>query len=313
VPDVPAPRRVAAFFDLDKTIIATSSATAFARPLYASGLLTRRDVLRTAFARTLFQLGGADAAQTERLRAALAATVTGWDVAELAAQVAGSLETAIRPVVFAEALDLMAEHHGAGHDVVIVSASGVEVVEPIARLLGADDVVATRMEVVDGRYTGEVERYVYGPAKADAIRELAAARGYDLAASHAYSDSITDVPMLEAVGHPAAVNPGRALRRVAAERGWQVLTFAKPVRLSSTWPHPAWPGLVVAGALVAALVAVTLAHRSRGGVRAPRPPAPDRVSRDRRPFPPSLLRRTKELQQHSGRRATHARPVLERT
>jgi phosphoserine phosphatase len=234
-----APRRVAAFFDLDKTIIATSSASAFARPLYASGLLTRRDVLRTAFARTLFQLGGADAVQTERLRAALASTVTGWDVAELEALVADTLETAIRPVVFAE------------------------VVEPIARLLGADDLVATRMEVVDGRYTGNVASYAYGPAKADAIRELAAARGYDLAASHAYSDSITDAPMLEAVGHAAVVNPGRALRRLATERGWQVLTFARPVTLSSTWPRPAWPGIVVGGGVVLVAVALVLAARRR--------------------------------------------------
>lgn len=258
-----APRRVAAFFDLDKTIIATSSASAFARPLYASGLLTRRDVLRTAFARTLFQLGGADAVQTERLRAALASTVTGWDVAELEALVADTLETAIRPVVFAEALELIAAHHRAGHDVVIVSASGAEVVEPIARLLGADDLVATRMEVVDGRYTGNVASYAYGPAKADAIRELAAARGYDLAASHAYSDSITDAPMLEAVGHAAVVNPGRALRRLATERGWQVLTFARPATLSSTWPRPAWPGIVVGGGVVLVAVALVLAARRR--------------------------------------------------
>ena len=228
----------AAFFDLDKTIIATSSATAFSRPFLAGGLITRRDVLRTAYAQFLFLLGGADADQTERLRARLSAMVTGWDVAQVSAIVNETLHLHIEPTVFAEAVALIDEHHAAGRDVVIVSASGAEVVEPIAALLGADHVVATRMEIVEGRYTGQIAYYAYGENKAAAVRDLAREQGYDLAASYAYSDSATDVPMLEAVGNAAVVNPDRALRRLAADRGWDVLRFVRPVALRPTFPPP---------------------------------------------------------------------------
>ena len=115
----------------------------------------------------------------------------------------------------------------------IVSSSGFEVVEPIGAMLGADKVIATRMVVADGKYTGEVEEYVYGPHKATAITALAEAEGYLLKDSYGYSDSITDEPMLAAVGHPFAVNPDRALRRVATSRDWPVLDFSKPVALPS--------------------------------------------------------------------------------
>jgi HAD superfamily hydrolase (TIGR01490 family) len=223
--------RHAAFFDLDKTIIATSSAAAFTRPFFAGGLLSRGDVLRSAYAHFLFMVGGADADQTERMRAQLSALVTGWDVQTVSRIVAETLHEHIDPYVYAEAVDLIASHHGAGRDVVIVSASGTELVEPIAAALGADHAISTRMSVADGLFTGEIDFYAYGENKAVAIGELAAARGYDLASCYAYSDSITDAPMLAAVGHAFAVNPDRNLRRLAAERGWQVLTFARPVTL----------------------------------------------------------------------------------
>ncbi|WP_182112955.1 MULTISPECIES: HAD family phosphatase [unclassified Actinotalea] len=253
----------AAFFDLDKTIIATSSATAFSRPFYAGGLITRSDVLRTAYAQFVFLLGRADADQTERLRAHLSSLVTGWDVAQVSSIVAETLHLHIAPTVYAEAVALIDEHHAAGRDVVVVSASGSEVVEPIAALLGADRVVATQMETLDGRYTGGIAFYAYGPAKAEAVRRLAAEHGYDLEASYAYSDSVTDVPMLESVGSAAVVNPDRALRRLAIERGWDVLTFARPVALRPSFPQPRRTIPVAALVLVAAVAAVLLVRRHR--------------------------------------------------
>ena len=111
-------------------------------------------------------------------------------------------------------------------------------VGPIGEMLGADRVVATRMEIVDGRYTGDIEYYAYAEEKARAIRELADEVGYDLEHSYAYSDSVTDVHMLEAVGHPHAVNPDRELRRIAASHGWPVLVFSKPVALQTRVPFP---------------------------------------------------------------------------
>ncbi|MBC7292321.1 MAG: HAD family hydrolase [Actinotalea sp.] len=251
--------RAAAFFDLDKTIIATSSSVAFARPFHTGGLLTRRAALRAAFAHAAFHLGHADEATTERLRRSLSRMVTGWDVATVSAIVTETVREAVEPTVFAEALELIAHHHAEGRDVVVVSASSSEIVEPVAAMLGADHVVASRMEVLDGRYTGAITSYAYGPAKAEAIRDLANREGYDLAASYAYSDSVTDLPLLETVGHAAVVNPDRALRRLATERGWESLAFARPVALRRLPPSRTVPvGLLV---LLVAVAAVLLRRR----------------------------------------------------
>ncbi len=227
-------RSTAAFFDLDKTIIATSSSTAFARDLRSNGLLKPSDALRTAYAQFLFMVGGADARQTARLRDALAETITGWDAAKVRRIVEETVKELIDPVVYEEALTLIRRHQANGRDVVIVSASGAEVVEPIASLLGAEDVIASRMEVKDGVFTGKISVYNFGPYKADGIREMAAERGYDLERCYAYSDSITDAPMLDAVGYGFAVNPNQAMRRAAASHGWGVLHFRRPVALRAS-------------------------------------------------------------------------------
>lgn len=240
----------AAFFDLDKTIIATTSTSAFARDFYTHGLVSRADALRSAYAHFLYLVGSADADQTERLRAQLSALVAGWDVAKVKEIVADALDSTINPHVYQEAVELIRRHHDAGLDVIIVSASASELVEPIAAVLGADGYVATRMEIVDGHYTGKIDFYAYGEHKGEAIRELAARRGYDLDASYAYSDSITDLPMLGAVGHAFAVNPDRALRAAALERGWGVLAFGRAVTLRSALTSR--PALAVAGAVTLA-------------------------------------------------------------
>jgi HAD superfamily hydrolase (TIGR01490 family) len=255
----------AAFFDLDKTVIARSSTLAFSRPLYAGGLINRRDVLRSTYAHLLYLLGRADHDQMERMRGYLSSLVAGWNVQQVRDIVAETLLEIIEPVVHREAVTLIAEHHAAGRDVVVVSTGGSELVEPIAGMLGADLVIATRMTVRDGRYTGDIDFYAYGENKATAIRELAARRGYDLAASYAYSDSGTDLPMLETVGHPYAVNPDRALRREAAARDWPVLDFSDPAplrrRLADHLDHvphaPASTLVPAAAAAAAAAVAAT--------------------------------------------------------
>jgi HAD superfamily hydrolase (TIGR01490 family) len=228
---MPSGRRSAAFFDLDKTVIARSSTLAFSRPFYEGGLISRKAVLRSAYAHVLFLAGGADHDQMERMREYLSRMVAGWDVQQVSQIVAETLTQLIEPVVYREATALIAEHHAAGRDVVVVSSSGTEVVEPIGALIGADQVVATRMVVEAGRYTGEIEFYAYGEHKAAQMRRLAADHGYDLQECYAYSDSVTDLPMLLAVGHPTAVNPDRGLRREAVARGWPILDFSEPVRL----------------------------------------------------------------------------------
>jgi HAD superfamily hydrolase (TIGR01490 family) len=270
----PGPR-AAAFFDLDKTVIARSSTFAFSRPLYAGGLINRRAVLRSTYAHFVYLVGGADHDQMERMRRYLSSMVAGWDVPLVQSIVAEALREIIEPAVYREALDLVAEHQAAGRDVVLVSTSGSEIVEPIAAMLGADAVIATRMTIEDGRYTGDIAFYAYRENKATAIRELAVRHGYRLEESYAYSDSATDVPMLEAVGHPYAVNPDRALRREAAVRGWPVLDFTSPAplrrRLTDHLEHVPRPG---ARALVPAAVAALTAGAALAWVALRRRPLP---------------------------------------
>lgn len=218
--------RIAAFFDLDKTIIAKSSTLAFSKPFFDQGLINRRAVLKSSYAQFFFLLSGADHDQMERMRAHIAAMCAGWDVEQVRSIVAETLHDIVDPLVFAEATELIADHKLRGHDVVVVSASGEEIVRPIAEALGADISTATRMEVEDGRYNGTVEFYCYGEGKVEAMKILAESRNYDLAQCFAYSDSMTDLPMLGAVGHPTAVNPDRALRKEAAQAGWPILTLS---------------------------------------------------------------------------------------
>jgi HAD superfamily hydrolase (TIGR01490 family) len=220
-------RTTAAFFDLDKTIISRSSTLAFAPAFYRLGLITRSQVFRGACAQLTFRLTGASHYRMERIKNQVSGLCRGWDASQIAQIVTDGLAETIVPHVYAGARELLDGHLRSGHDVLIASTSGQEIVGPIGTLLGACAVIATRLEIAEGRYTGSVAFYAYGQAKAERARELAAERGYRLADCYAYSDSVTDLPLLELVGHPHVVNPDRPLRRVAATRGWPVLTFRR--------------------------------------------------------------------------------------
>lgn len=257
-----APRtRTAAFLDLDQTVIAKSSALAFSKPFMDQGLINRRTVLKSSYAQFLMLLSGADHDQMERMRAHLTNMCTGWNVEQIKAIVNETMHDIVTPLIFAEAAELIADHKLCGRDVVVVSASGEEIVAPIARALGATHAMATRMVVADGKYTGEIAFYCYGEGKVQAIRELAAREGYPLEHCYAYSDSITDLPMLQVVGHPSAVNPDRALRKEAIANGWPVLTFSRPVSLRDRIPAPSGAALATTAAVgVSALAAGALTY-----------------------------------------------------
>ncbi|WP_231248605.1 HAD-IB family hydrolase [Nocardioides furvisabuli] len=248
-------RPTAAFFDLDKTIIAKSSTLAFSREFQAGGLISRRAMLRSAYAQFVFFTGGADHDQMDKMRLFMSQLCAGWDVATVREIVHDTLDNIVEPLVYEEAVRLMEEHRAEGRDIVIVSASGAEVVEPIGQMLGADRVIATRMEIVEGKYTGNIDYYAYAEEKARAIEHLSATIGYDLDECYAYSDSVTDVHMLEVVGHPFVVNPDRELRRTAVAREWPVLSFVRPVALRSRVPlppaRPTLAALAVGGAMAA--------------------------------------------------------------
>jgi HAD superfamily hydrolase (TIGR01490 family) len=262
--------KAAAFFDLDKTIIAKSSTLAFAGRLSKAGFLSRRSLLKAGLAQIYYQMFGADHAQLERVREELTNLTKGWNQAEVRQLIQETVDEVVTPLVYAEALALIDEHRRAGRKVVVISSSPVEVVEPLGRYLGVDEVIGTRPEIDDeGRYTGRLEFYAYGEGKAEAIRELAAKEGISLADSYAYSDSATDLPMLEVVGHPVAVNPDKELRAVAEERDWQILEFQRPVTIRTRLaavpkPVPVIGGAALAGGVAAALTVWALRARRRG-------------------------------------------------
>lgn len=241
----------AAFFDLDKTIIAKSSVLAFGKPFYREGLLSRGMIAKSIYAQIVFMLVGADESKMEKIRESMLSLTKGWNQERIATIVRETLDEIISPIIFAEALELFAEHHAAGQRVIIVSSSPMEVVGPLSEYLGADEVIATLADIDDdGNYTGDLAFYAYGPFKAEAIAAIALRDGLDLAECYAYSDSITDLPMLEIVGHPVPVNADRELARVAKEKGWEIRTFQQPVRLRDRVPNPPKaPTLAAAGVL----------------------------------------------------------------
>jgi HAD superfamily hydrolase (TIGR01490 family) len=249
----------AAFFDLDKTVISKSSSLALSRPLYRAGFVTRSQLLRGAYAQMVYLLLGADEKRMERAKEGMLALSIGWDRRELESLIREVLEDVVDPFIYQEAMDLMSLHRALGRRVFIVSSSPEEIVRPLAERLGVNDVIATRAEVEDEKYTGKLEFYCYAEKKAEAISEMAKREEIDLDRSYAYSDSATDLPMLEVVGHPVAVNPDRDLRKVAEERGWQVRDFRRPVRMRSRLSAVPKPSPSIAAGFAAAAIAAVLA------------------------------------------------------
>jgi HAD superfamily hydrolase (TIGR01490 family) len=264
----------AAFFDLDKTVIAKASIAAFGRTFYRGGLISKSTVLRALASQFVYLHLGASEQKLARVRESVLELTKGWDQREVSRLVREALDDIVEPIIYAEALDLIERHQAAGRLVYLVSASPEEIVKPLAEYLGARGAIASTAVIdADGRYTGEVDFYAYGPFKADAMRTVAEHEGIDLEASYAYTDSYTDAPMLEAVGHPVAVNPDRVLARLARERGWEVAAFTRPVRMRDRLPVPsrtvaATGAGVLAVATAAAVVAWRLGQRPRGSLAA---------------------------------------------
>ncbi|MEY2591265.1 MAG: hypothetical protein QOJ67_3249 [Acidimicrobiaceae bacterium] len=247
----------AAFFDLDKTVIDRASMVAFGGPLYKEGLISRWLLLRALYGQLVYLYLGADEARLERMKHSVLALTKGWEQERVRAIVEETLTEVVEPIVYDEALELIEQHKASGHKVFIVSASPEEIVAPLARYLGVDAHLATRSEIDgEGRYSGRMAFYCFGPEKAVAMRAVAEAEDIDLEASYAYSDSATDLPMLECVGHPVVVNPDRELLKASKERGWEVREFTHKVRLRDRMPHPSpGPSVAVGGGIVAAAAA----------------------------------------------------------
>jgi HAD superfamily hydrolase (TIGR01490 family) len=248
----------AAFFDLDRTLLRRSSALALAGSFRERGLISRTQLAKAAAWQVLFVARGASheavrSAAEDGLR-----VLEGHTPGDLRALVADAMEPVLRPLVYAEPLRLVEQHRAAGDRVYIVSATLQEIVQAIADDLGFDGALGTACEVRDGRYTGRAARALHAENKAAVVRELAVEEGLDLADCTAYSDSHTDVPFLEAVGRPVAVNPDRRLRTIAVERGWPILEFS-----GRAYPHARRRGLralLLVPLLVAAGAAAAMAR-----------------------------------------------------
>jgi HAD superfamily hydrolase (TIGR01490 family) len=221
----------AAFFDLDKTVIAKSSLVALGPEFHARGLLRRRTLIWAVLSQMLFMRFGADDDKLTKIRESVLKVTKGWDHDEVRALVAETINDVIEPLIYSEALELIDHHLAEGDEVFLVSMSPAEIVEPFAELLGITGAISSRSRIDEnGKFTGEMEFFAQGENKAVAMRELAGERGIDLDASFAYSDSETDIPMLLAVGHAFAVNPDRPLTKMAHDNSWPILTFSHPVR-----------------------------------------------------------------------------------
>jgi HAD superfamily hydrolase (TIGR01490 family) len=219
--------RPAAFFDLDKTLMEGSSAFQFGRAAYRRGMMSRRQLARDVWANIKFRLEGSDDDKIDELRDRIFESIAGQRVVDLA-RLTPEVLAGVLPRLYPQMLHVAWEHQDAGRQVFIVTAASHEMAGMLAHVLHFDGGIGSRSEVREGIYTGRpAGPFTYRDGKAQAIREVAAERGIDLAESYAYSDSESDLPMMRAVGHPVAVNPDAALMRVAREEGWQIMRFDK--------------------------------------------------------------------------------------
>jgi HAD superfamily hydrolase (TIGR01490 family) len=217
--------RGAAFFDLDRTLMAGSSAFEFGRAAYKAGLVSRRRLAADAWENLMFRLRGSTDSGTDALRSRVSELLTGVRVRDLQ-RLAPDVLAGVLPRLYPRMLRIAYEHQDVGRPVFICTAASQEMAELMAIVLTFDGAVGSVSEVVDGHYTGRAGGpFTYREGKAEAIRDLAGREDIDLGASYAYSDSESDLPMLRAVGYPVAVNPDAALARVAREEGWEVLRF----------------------------------------------------------------------------------------
>jgi len=215
----------AAFFDLDRTLMAGSSGLHWARAARSAGLLTRRRMARYGWENVKFRLQGSTDSATDRVRREVGEMIAGQRVVDLQ-RLAPKVLAGVLPRLYTQMLEVAHAHQDAGRRVYICTAASQEMADMLAHVLSFDGAVGARSEIVDGRYTGRsAGPFTYREGKAQALRELAAAQGIDLAASYAYSDSESDLPMLRAVGHPVVVNPDAELARVAREEGWEIMRF----------------------------------------------------------------------------------------
>jgi HAD superfamily hydrolase (TIGR01490 family) len=217
----------AAFFDLDRTLMAGSSAFQFGRAAYQAGLVSRRQLARDALENLRFRLHGSTDAGTDALRLRIGEMLEGVRVRDLQ-RMAPDVLAGVLPRLYPRMLEIAYAHQDAGRRIYICTAASQEMADLMAVVLTFDGAVGSVAEIVDGYYTGRAGGpFTYREGKAEAIRQLAEREGIDLSDSWAYSDSESDLPMLRLVGHAVAVNPDSELTRIARAEGWEILRFER--------------------------------------------------------------------------------------
>ena len=213
--------RVAAFFDIDGTLVSVNTAPLYARYMRQHGRARRRDLIRTAYYLLQYRLNMLD---IERAFERASDLIRGQDEAEIKGLCDQWYREVVRDYLVPQMLERVEEHRRAGHELALLSSSTNYLAEPLARDLGVEHLLVTRLEVVDGRFTGRaIVPVCYGRGKVHWARAFASERDVDLAQSFFYTDSVTDLPVLELVGNPRVVNPDRLLRREARRRGWEIV------------------------------------------------------------------------------------------
>ena len=255
--------RSAAFFDLDRTLMAGSSGWYFVRAAYEHGIIDRRRLAGDMLDALKFRLWGSTDAGTAKVRARMGTYLSGVRQRDLR-RMAPRVLAGVLPRLYPQMLDVAYAHQDAGRPIYICTAASHEMASLLSLVLSFDGGIGSRSEVLDGVYTGrEGGLFTYREGKAQAIAELAERKGFELAQCYAYSDSESDLPMLRAVGHPVAVNPDSTLSRIAREEGWEVLSFDRLHRR-----------LKIAAAALAAVAASGAGHAV---VRRASPAAPRRA------------------------------------
>ena len=252
---------VAAFFDVDNTVIRGASSFHLARGLWARDYFTFRDILKFGYEQATYTLFGESQEQMRRLRDHGLEIIKGWSVAEMTAVGEEVYDELIATRLYAGTKEIIDQHRAQGHEVWLVTASPIEIGRLIARRIGATGALGTEAEHAGGFYTGRLkDGFLHGPRKAERVRELAAERGIDLAASYAYGDSLNDTAMLEVVGHPCAINPEPRMRKQALQRGWPMKEFRKRRKSGRR-------GIVKASVTGAAWVTIQVSRGIKGACR----------------------------------------------
>lgn len=219
--------QAAAFFDLDNTMIQGASMFYLAKGLYQRNIFPRKAILRALWLQLQFRfIGGENPDHIAEAQASSLSLITGLSVEEITSVCEEIYDDTIAPRIWPGTRAIAQLHLDAGHQVWLVTAAPKEIAELIASRLGISGALGTRAAVIDGCYTGQLERgLLHGPAKAEAVRDLAAQHGFDLARSFAYSDSHNDLPLLSVVGHPCAINPDAQLLEHAEQQDWQIRDY----------------------------------------------------------------------------------------